>query len=244
MATLVAGRDDFQDGDHLAVAVLDADAVGAAGIRVHLTFDDEPSPGRGRGDRQAADRFALAGTLRPAVDGEHVRDWGRGLLIREGHVARRQPAGVERAAQLDGPILVEVMEQTGVHASPVVNRHGYPPPRILRGDLPAFEGVPCRVRSMRSAADERVVLWTVPRPEPGACHCRPPPGGRARPGQSDRDRPALSSAERLDVARWYDPVEYEPDAPASGCPHQRARRASEWIPGPTRPSTRWRVGLV
>ena len=151
MAALVAGLDDFQDGDQMTVAVLDADAVGTAGIGVGLPLDDEPSPGRSCGDRQAAGRFALAGALRSAVEGEHVRDHAPGLLIRQGHVARRQPAGIERAAQLDGPILVKVMEQTGIRASPVANRPGFPPPRILRRDAPAFEGAPCGVRSMMPA---------------------------------------------------------------------------------------------
>src|SRR6516162_9189053 len=80
VAALVAGRDNLQDGDHLAVTVLDADAVGTAGIGVRLPLDDEPSQGRGRGDRQAAGRFALAGALRSAVEGEHVRDRAPGLL--------------------------------------------------------------------------------------------------------------------------------------------------------------------
>ncbi len=66
VAALVAGRDDFQDGYHLAVAVLDADAVGTAGIGVRLPLDDEPSPGRGCGDRQAAGRFSGPGARRPA----------------------------------------------------------------------------------------------------------------------------------------------------------------------------------
>jgi len=45
------------------------------------------------------------------------------LLVSESRESRR-PAGVEGAAQLDSPVLVEVMEQFRINAGPVVDRHG------------------------------------------------------------------------------------------------------------------------
>ena len=49
-----------------------------------------------------------------------------GLLVSEGGESGGEPTGVEGAAQLDRPILVEVMEQPRINARPIMNRHSAP----------------------------------------------------------------------------------------------------------------------
>ena len=89
---LLPGEHDLDDGDDLPVPVLDADAVGTAGIGVFLHFVHEPRLGRRCGHRQTAARFGLRDPSAP-VKREHVRDRAADLLVGKGHESGREPAG-------------------------------------------------------------------------------------------------------------------------------------------------------
>src|SRR5205823_8260250 len=77
----------------------------------------------GGGDGKPTGRLSLVRARAPPVEGQHVRDRFADLLVGQGDIPGREPAGVERSAKLDGPVLVEVVEQPGVNPGPVVDRH-------------------------------------------------------------------------------------------------------------------------
>ena len=66
-------------------------------------------------------RFPLPQLLH--LDGDHVRLGTTHLLLNEGVITVRHLT-VQSVADFDTPPLVEVVEQTGLSAGPIVDRHG------------------------------------------------------------------------------------------------------------------------
>ena len=70
--------------------VLDADAVGAAGIRVFFNLVHEPCLGRSRGYRQSAAGLRFPWGFWSPMECQHVRDRAADLLIGKGDEVRAE----------------------------------------------------------------------------------------------------------------------------------------------------------
>src|SRR5207248_1429401 len=69
--------------------------------------------------------------------GQDIGPEAAGELFGQGVVTGGEPSSVQGPAERGNPLVVEMMEDAGVDAGPVVNRHGFP----LRGcgeELPAI----------------------------------------------------------------------------------------------------------
>src|SRR5207253_6212039 len=78
---------------------------------------------RGGGDDASPRRLGDPAWPGSSLQGEHVRHQPTGVLLDQRRVAFRQQAAVQRIADVDGPGLMEIMEQVRIDAGPIVDRH-------------------------------------------------------------------------------------------------------------------------
>src|SRR5205814_368316 len=125
-AILVAGRSNFDHSDDLAERMTDGDPIRPSGVWVSLCLVDETRP-RGSGDNgRTIGMLRLSGGPGLALQGDHIGNRpATGALLGKGEVARRQTSRVQTSRQGGDPVQMEVVEDSGVDTSPIVNRHTF-----------------------------------------------------------------------------------------------------------------------
>src|SRR5439155_23136071 len=79
---------------------------------------------RGNGRDSATIGFGRALATSASLQGEHVWDQARSVLLDQRGVFAGQEAVVQRIADFDRPPLMKMVEQAGIDARPVVDGHG------------------------------------------------------------------------------------------------------------------------
>src|SRR5262249_47486725 len=123
-ATLVARGDNLDDADHPTEGVANCDAIGSRCRDILLRTDDVSGFRRRRGDDAAGGWYRGWAWPRPALPGKGVGHEATPVLLDPGRGASGQQSPVEGVAESNRPRLMEVVEQVGVDARPVVDRHG------------------------------------------------------------------------------------------------------------------------
>jgi hypothetical protein len=116
---LVARRGDLDDADHTAEWVADGNAVATRGQHLSLRPENLPNLRRWASDDGTARPFG------PVFQRNDVRHDSAGVLLDQRRKAFRQQTAVHRVTDRHCPRLVEIVEEVGIDASPVVNRHGF-----------------------------------------------------------------------------------------------------------------------
>jgi hypothetical protein len=122
-ATLVARRDDFHHADDPAERMTNDDSIGECCRSLSGGFNAQPLGGRGRRQHGATGTTCGRLGMTAPLECQDIRCNPSSVLLDKGRIAGRQQTAIERIADGDGPRLMKIVEQIGINAGPVMNRH-------------------------------------------------------------------------------------------------------------------------